>query len=67
MIRWMLPSRVEVSAGQVDTTGRYVVGNDGTLRINSTVQGDSGKYTCSARNVGGETTRSSDVGVLGKS
>lgn len=65
MIRWTLPSGTEVSAGQLDASARASVAGDGTLTIDSTEQSDSGTYTCSARNAGGETRRSSGLAVYG--
>ena len=64
LIRWTLPSGTQISAGQqADSSGRVSVGDEGTLTVDSITRDDLGTYTCAARNVAGETRRSSEVTV----
>ena len=45
---------------------RYVVDDKGSLTITSAVTGDSGIFTCVAKNIAGSEEESSSVDILGK-
>lgn len=51
---------------KISSGGRYLVQDDGSLQITEADEDDNARYTCSADNVAGKDSASSNVKIVGK-